>query len=161
MSSVGYQNNLIDVNFHLQKSLDIFEKKLLWLRIFLNFSVKLSKKNLKKNEKIMEHANTIWFMSSFVKVIHSFINHPEIWWQHFQEFCILSTSFVLWVVTRLTNFVIILDGRINHFKKMTTAVSVSPDYWTFGSTRSKYELVKSKKNIDKKSVVVFLQLLLY
>ena len=101
----------------------------------------------------MEHANTIWFMSRFVKVIHSFINHPEIWWQHFQEFCILSTSFVLWVVTRLTNFVIILDGRINHFKKMTTTVSVSPDYWTFGSTRSKYELVKSKKPLIKSQLL--------
>ena len=27
MSSAGCQNNLIDLNFHLQKSLEIFEKK--------------------------------------------------------------------------------------------------------------------------------------
>jgi hypothetical protein len=27
MSWAGCQNNLIDVNFHLQKSLEIFEKK--------------------------------------------------------------------------------------------------------------------------------------
>ena len=30
MSWAGCQNNPIDVNFHLQKSLDIFEKKISW-----------------------------------------------------------------------------------------------------------------------------------
>ena len=48
MSSAGYQINPIDVNFHLQKSLEIFDK---------NSADKIWSKKDKEVESALPHAN--------------------------------------------------------------------------------------------------------
>ena len=48
MSLAGYQINLIDVNFHLQKSLEIFDK---------NSADKIRSKKDKGMESALPHAN--------------------------------------------------------------------------------------------------------